>query len=243
MYDAAKAVHETERTRLLGEVNPKDETAVAELLKALSMPGPRWDVGKRYLPRAQAEEISKPAMKFEEIQEMVTAARGGKLSKPEAAFTALSSVYGYRAGEIKAVQREDLDYRHGTIFVNTEKGGERRAQLLAPEIVPYLKKYDWDIDFTADQLTRIFKEICRKSGVKNEYRKVWHSMRHYLETEIPAALAVDRALTKDPRTVTMIFFRYRLGSSGYMPDRYNSTVALEADKLALEHNPVVPLWA
>ena len=29
---------------------------------------------------------------------------------------------------IAAVRREDLSYRHGTIFVNTEKGGERRQQ-------------------------------------------------------------------------------------------------------------------
>jgi integrase len=245
-HEAQKDAYEEERNRLVREVSPQDPNAVAEVIKALAIKGPgrgpRWDLGKRYLPRAQASEISKPAMKFEEIEKIVATARSGKLDKPETAFIALSSVYGYRAGEIRAVQREDLDYRHGTIFVNTEKGGERREQLLAPEIIPYLKKYDWEYDFTADQMNRMFAAICAMSGVKNEYRKRWHAVRRYVETVVPAALKYDRTVADDPDILTDIFFRYRMVTSRRMPDRYNSTVALEADKLALAHNPVVALW-
>ena len=236
-------MHEAERTRMLGEVNPKDETAVAELLKAISLPGPRWNVGKRYLPRAQADEISKPAMRFEEIESIVTAARSGRLDKPEAAFVALSSVYGYRSGEIAAVRREDLSYRHGTIFVNTEKGGERRQQMLIPELLPVLKKYDWDFGFSSWKMCAMFKAICQKAGVENAYYKNWHSFRRYLETAVRDSLACDPALARDAHQITKIFFRYRLVSSSEMPDRYYSMDSLQADKLALEHNPVVPLWA
>jgi integrase len=242
VFDAAKAVHEAERTRMLGLVNPKDETAVAELLATMSLPGPRWDVGKRYLPRAQADEITRPRMEMAEIQKIVQAARGGKLDKPETAFVALSSVYGYRAGEIRTVQREDLDYRHGTIYVKTEKGGERRLQLLVPEIIPYLKKYEWDFDFSADQMTCMFKAICKTAGVALVYRRSWHAFRRTLETDIRDSLACDKELTRDPVTILHIFFRYRMVSSREMPDRYYSMDSLQADKLALAHNPVVALW-
>jgi hypothetical protein len=243
VFDAARAVHEAERTRMLGSVNPKDETAVAELLKAMSLPGPRWNVGKRYLPRAQADEISKPAMTMGEMERIVAAARGGKLDKAEAAFVALASVYGYRAGEVAAVNRHDIDFRHLTIFVNTEKGGERRKQVLVPELVPYLKKYDWDIDFSSWKMCAMFKAICQKSGVENATRKNWHSIRRFLETAVRDNLACDVKLARDARQITKIFFRYRLVSSSEMPDRYYSMDSLQADKLALEHNPVVALWA
>ena len=242
VFDAARDVHEDERTRLAESADPSDAQAISEVLRSIAMRGPRWNVGKRFRPRAQADEITRPKMEMDEIGKIVQAARGGKLDKPEAAFVALSSVYGYRAGEIRTVQREDLDYKHGTIYVKTEKGGERRLQFLIPELIPYLKKYDWDFDFSADQMTRMFKAICKTSGVALVYRRSWHAFRRTLETDIRDSLACDKELTRDSVTILHIFFRYRMVSSRGMADRYYTMDSLQADKLALEHNPVVPLW-
>jgi len=242
VFDAARDVHEDERMRLAESANPEDTKAVAEVLRSIAMRGPRWNAGKRFLPRAQADEISRPKMEMAEIEKIVQAARGGKLDKPETAFVGLASVYGYRAGEIRAVQREDIDYRHGTIFVKTEKGGERRLQFLVPELMPYLKKYDWGYDFSFSEMNSMFKKICTAAGVENAYRKSWHSFRRTLETDVRDSLACDRELTRDPGTILHIFFRYRMVSSREMPDRYYSMDSLQADKLALAHNPVVALW-
>ncbi len=121
VYDAAKACHEAECTRLIAAVNPKDESAVAEVLQALAAPGPKWDIGKRFMPRAQASEIVKPAMTFEEIEVLVGLARKRKLEPAETAFLALASVYGLRAGELRAVRREHINFKKGLIWVDTEK--------------------------------------------------------------------------------------------------------------------------
>ncbi len=131
-FDAAKVAFEAERTQTLVSIDPNEPSAVAEALKAIAISGPVWDLGKRELPRPDTSEINRPVLSLEEITTIVSVAKDGGFEPPEIAFSALASLCGLRQGELQAVRREYIHYEEGTIFIMTEKGGERRKQLLAP---------------------------------------------------------------------------------------------------------------
>jgi len=241
VFDAAKTVHERQRTKLISEVNPEDPSAVAAILQAMSLPGPTWDVGKRgIVPRV--DMMNRPASTLDEIKKAVAIARNGGLELPEVCYLSLSSIYALRRGELCAVRKEHFDFNDNTLFVMTEKGGERRKQLLCDEIIPYLKEYDFK-DYSPFMMSRMFKQILFKSGVHDRDGMGWHSYRRYLDTELRDSLASDPNLNRDAQLITKIFFRWRLSSSSEMTDRYYTADPLIADKIALAHHPVVPLWA
>ena len=75
VFDAAKAVHEAEKNKLIAHVDPTDPIAVAQVLKAQALPGPNWDFGKRSAPRVHSKDMAKPAATLEQIGAMVTAAQ------------------------------------------------------------------------------------------------------------------------------------------------------------------------
>lgn len=242
VFDAARTVYEDERLKLLSQVNPEDPKAVAEILRAISLPGPRWDVGKRALPKVDSSEIVRPALTFDDMKKIVETARAGNLGVREVAYVALASVYGLRRGELASVRKEDIDFTRGVIFVRTEKGGEQREQLLAEQIIPYLKGYDFE-PVSAFEMSIMFKKICYKSGVDIVDGGGWHMWRRGLETLLRDALATDHNLNMDSRLVTKIFFRWRLVSSPDMTDRYYTVDPLVCDRVALAHHPVLPLWS
>lgn len=240
MFDAAVKVQEREKTSLIAAVNPSDPTALARLIKALHLPSPQWDFGKRAAPPAPIESMTRPALTFEEIERIVTTARDGKLDKPQVAYTALASVYGLRVGELRQMRGDDINFCASTIFVKTEKHGQKRGLLLCDEIVPYLK-YDFHIEYSKNQMFWMFKDICERAGVRNESRKSFHSYRRYLDTALRDALSSDPEVKRDSLMITRVFFRWA-GNTSEMSDRYYTANPLEADRLALSHNPVVELW-
>jgi integrase len=246
VFDAAKAVHEQERIKLLSSVDTRDPSAMAEVLKAVILPGPVWEMGKRAMPRAETDEINKPALSFAEISKIAHCAKGDGFEPHETAFATLASVYGLRQGEIQAVCREHIDYKGGTIFIMTEKGGERRKQRLCPEIIPYLQGYDFKWQFSPFLMNRIFKNICAKASVEDRDGLGWHSFRRYALTAVRDSLA--RVVEEIPFNIdhvlaAKIFFRWRLSSSSEMVDRYYTPEnVLKIDEFVLEHHPVVSLW-
>jgi integrase len=250
VFDAAKKVHERERTNLIRSIDAHDPAAVAEVLKAMTLPGPVWDMGRRDLPRGEAKPP--PAFSLEEIEQIVAVAKRGELEPHEVAFTALASVYGLRRGELQAVRLEDIDYQKGTIFIWTEKGGEQRNQLLAPEIIPWLEKYDFHWEFSDWLMNKAFKNVVGKAGI-GETRELgrqmwrareggWHRFRHFLDGVLDDAVASDPNVRKDSAIIVKVYFRWHLSTSSDMRERYYPLHPLEADQICLEHSPVVPLW-
>jgi len=233
VFDAARAVHEAERTRLISEVDPNNPSAVAEILKAMQMPGPQWDLGKRWIPRVEASDITKPALSFDEIEKMVTAAKDSGLELPEICYLALSSIYGLRRGELCSVRKEHFDFNDNTLFVMTEKGGERRKQLLVEPIIPYLKEYDFGVDYSPFIMSHLFKKICFKSQVEKRDGMGWHAQRRALDTMLVEQFGELK---------THVFLRWRLSSSSQMELRYFSADPLQIDDEVLAGHPVVALW-
>lgn len=243
VFDAAKTVHEQERTQLIAEVNPKDPSAVAEILQAISLPGPNWDLGRRAMPRAEASSITRPRLSLDEIDRMVVTAKSDGLELPQVCYLALCSVYALRREELCLVRQEHFDFNGKTIFINTVKGGERRKQQLCDEIIPYLKAYDFSVQYSPFMMSRMWKVIRFKCGFSSGDGEGWHAFRRTLDTELRDSLASDPNLKRDAQLITKIFFRWRLSSSGEMSDRYYTADPLLADKIALDHHPVVGLWA
>lgn len=233
VFDAARAVHESERARLISEVNPADPAAVASVLQAMSLPGPNWDFGKRSAPRVEAQDVVKPASTLEQLSAMVAAAKKGVLSVPERAYLAVSSIYGLRREELSLIRPEHIDWGKQTIFVTTSKGGERRNQLLCEEIIPYLAEYRFPEVLTLFQMSAMYQRIAFKAGVELPYLSGWHSPRRFLDTAL-------RDLCGELET--KIFLRWRISASSEMVERYYSRDPLLIDAQVLAVHPVVALW-
>ena len=230
-FDAAQVVFEAERRKVIASVDPNDPSAVAQLLKTISAAGPTWDLGKRWMPRAESSDIIRPRLTLDEIGQMINAR--SSLELPQVCYLALGSIYALRRDELCQVRREHIDFDEKTIFINTVKGGEKRKQLLADEIIPYLKEYSFQWEYSPFMMSFMFKRICAKSGVENREGMGWHSFRRAINT-----LLVDRF----GELQAHIFLRWRLSSSSAMELRYYSADPLEIDKAVLESHPVVPLW-
>lgn len=237
-FDAAKAAHESERTKLISEVNPSDPTAVAEILKAMSMPGPVWDLGKRASPKVESRDMVRPSLTLEEIEAMVGAAKRGLLEPPAVAYLALASVYGLRREELIRVRPEHINYDSKVIFVMTAKGGEQRGQLLANEIIPYLKAYDFQANPSLFGMSQMYGRIEYKAGLVHKEGGGLHQFRRYLDTELVDAC---NQLDHVPGELYAHFFlRWKL--SGSMVEHYYSRSPLELDARVISVHPVVALW-
>lgn len=233
VFDAARVVHESERARLISEVNPADPSAVASVLQAMSLPGPTWDFGKRAAPRVEAQDVVKPAATLEQLSAMVAAAKKGVLSVAERAYLAVSSIYGLRREELCLIQPEHIDWGKETIYVMTTKGGERRNQLLCEEIMPYLAEYGFKEVLSLFQMSALYQRVAFKAGLELPYGSGWHSPRRFLDTAL-------RDLCGELET--KIFLRWRISASSEMVERYYSRDPLVIDAQVLAAHPVVALW-
>ena len=235
VFDAAKTVYESQRTKRISEINPHDPVAVINFLKAISPPGPNWDLGKRWMPTVESSDVVNPASTFDELRAMIAATRNGG---PEAAYLALSSIYGLRRVELRRVRKEHLDFDEKTIYVMTAKGGESRKQLLCDEVIPILKDYDFKEEYSPFKMSQLYWIICAKAGIELKEGSGWHSPRRYLDT------ALVRIFGQLP---AHIFLRWKISSSSIMTERYFSEPPLEVDREILmgtngKIHPLVKEW-
>jgi integrase len=248
VFDAAKSVHEKERTMLIQSANPNDPAAVAKIFQAMSAPGPSRDFGKRWLPECQSEDRDAPAIPLKDLKKLIDAAKAGKFGKlfqtmdkdtnlAAVPFLALASVYGLRKSELGKVRPEHIDYEAGMIWLDTQKHGEKRNQLLPKEIVPYLKKYNFSLEFSPMQLHIMFIRMCKVAGVKLVRHQGWHSIRRRLDTEIVDALSSDPNLKRNAEYLAHTWFRWR--TAGMVEHYYQAD---EADKIVITHHPVLKFW-
>ena len=230
VFDAAKSVHEQGRTRLISQVDTERPEAVAEVLKAMALPGPVWDLGKRSAPKVESEDEVKPAHSLEEISAMIEAVKSDTES---AAYLALSSIYGLRREELCRVSAEHFDFKKKTIYVLTAKGGERRNQLLCDDIIPLLKDYGFKRQFSPSGMSNLYHKICYRANIVPEDGSGYHNLRRFLDTSLVDIVGELPA---------KIFLRWKLSSSSEMQLRYYTKDFLEVDKRVLEQHPIVPLW-
>jgi integrase len=235
VFDAARSVHEAERTKLISSIDPDDRSAIARVLQAMSLPGPTWDLGKRSAPKVEREDEVKPTATFEQLSTMIEATRKG-LDGAANVYLALASVYGLRRGELCSVRREHIDFKAKTLYVMTEKGGDRRQQLLCDEVLALLRDYKFKKEYSLFQMSSLFRSICYAAAIEPAEGENWHSVRRYLDTELVNIFGEQN------RIKVKIFLRWRLSASADMSERYYGCNPLVVDKEVLEGHPAVPLW-
>jgi integrase len=233
VFDAARNAHETERVQLISSVDPTDPSAVAQLIKAISMPAPNWNLGKRAAPKVTQRNT--PTMTMEDLTVMVHAAQNDGFEPHEKACLALASIYPLRRGELRRIKPEDIDYDRHTIFVHTQKGGDQRDQLLADDLLPILRQCDFSRQFSDFDMSRMWWSIEQKAGLNHQADGGWHSLRRLVVTTLKDVWGDDALQVK-------IFGHWRLASSPEISDRYYHKDPLETDRAVLAKHPIVPLW-
>jgi integrase len=239
VFDAANAVHEQEKRNLIQSADPHDPAAMVTVIQAMSSQGADKDFPRGWLPEVQSEERDHPAMPLEDLKTLISAAKAGKLEPVEVAFSALASVYGLRKGELITVLPEHIDYKAGTIWLDTEKHGEKRNQQLVKEIVPYLKAYKFDLEYSPAQLHWMFIKICAKAKIGLVRHQGWHSLRRRALTDVLDSLSGDQNLKRHAEFLAHLFFRWKTTSGGIVERYYTPE---EADKIVIEHHPIRLLW-
>jgi len=190
--------------------------------------GIEWPFSRGEAPQIGQRDENKPALDPELIKIMITAAKDGKLHEDEAAFLALSTVYGLRRQEMTNLRAGDVDLVNKTLFVATLKHGRERYHLIPPEIHPYLSAHDFNQIYSLTGMAQVFWRIVNNSGLgslKTE-RLGFHAIRRSLLSGL-----IDNGLNP---FATRAFMRWK-GTAGElaMPARYysNVVVGLEGRKV------------
>jgi len=192
--------------------------------------GVPWLMGKRGAPKVQPSDVLKPTLELEQVSIMVDAAKKGKLASDETAFLALSTTLGLRREELVRIGKEHIDYEAGRIYVLTCKGGIERHQLLAPEIIPYLKGHDFTKPYSLATMSKIYRSIELKAGIEHQDTAGWHSFRR----------ALDTVLVQWNYIYCKIFLRWKL--TGDMALAYVTLDPLKVDEEVFKHHPFLPFW-
>lgn len=232
-FAAAKTVWEAEKNRVVAGIDPKDPSAVPELLKLLVTSPPTWPMARRDGPVVTDRDEVKPVLTIEEIEAMIRTVKDGSLGTAAACFLALATTYGLRREEMRRIEPGDLDYSGGTIFISTAKGGNPRIHHLAGEILPYVKQHDFREVHSLFNISRQYMLIEAKAGVRHPDGAGFHAIRRRLD-----AILMDEL----PVPAVRLFLRWKMRSSSDMPLRYYSKDLAENDAEAFSVNPFLELW-
>ncbi len=225
--------------------------------------GFEWPFLRGEAPQIGQRDEEKPALDPELIKIMIDVAKNGRLVKnpdggedriflhsDEAAFLALSTVFGLRREEMVNLKAGDVDLGNNTLFIATLKHGRERYHLIPPEIYPYLAAHDFNQVYSLTGMAQVFWRIVNNSGLGQlkEHRLGWHSIRR-------TVLSVLHTAGLDPFSVHQ-YLRWKGGAEGdlAMDVRYHATsfiglegtrvVAMEAegDKEIFAKHPLLAMW-
>lgn len=171
-----------------------------------------------------------------------------KLTPQEAAFLAMSTIYGLRRSELVGLTPECFDFNQKLVFVESVKGSRQRYHLIPPEIESALRSYDFGTRITNFKTNALFWEIGKK--IEMEFRGTetnWHSIRRTLDRRLMELL---------PYHLVRGFLRWKV-AFGDMPGHYYSanlimsredtkpemdTTEKEQDQRVFAVHPFLPIW-
>jgi len=211
-----------------------------------------FDICKVDWPKitTRVEESDVEALPFEtrEIKMMVDAAKADKLLPAQAAYLAISTVFGLRSEELTKIchpgpkdgrkDPNDIDYDGKRIYIRTVKGGDKRWQALPDEIVPYLKQYDFKRAYDPDSFARMCGLIETKAGVVHISRRAWHGIRRSVDTALMVSLKENNI--ENASDMVKMFMRWKLSAD--MEKRYDKEDKLKNDRLVFKYHPFLAMW-
>ncbi len=192
---------------------------------------------------SKLKSVSRPALTSEEIAQIITADLHPRLT----AFVCLSTVYGYRRAELGSLTYTNLHLDEGYLDMFILKSREWKRHAIAESITPRLREYGFPEQLSPSSLSRLFKQVCRRSGLGKKKGFGWHSVRRCLATELDNTRALSyRELHQ--------FMNWKTPTSGWRegePPRevipgivmhYTEREAIELDKKVFSIHPFLRYW-
>jgi len=191
-----------------------------------------WDMRRRDKPKLESNEFNVPVMPVEDIRKLIGYVRKrGVLD--EKVIIALSTTYGLRRAEIAGIRNEDID--EDTLFIRTKKHGRQRMHLV-PEEIRFIADFDFGKMPATSTLSFKFNSLCKRAGIKREYRQGFHSIRHSLNIEL--------AGTGIPPLRIADFMRWERKDLGELPrySRAKRSGFKQIDREIFSQHPFLPEW-
>lgn len=190
---------------------------------------------QRQLPMGMPKmptEFYQPIFTKEDVESLIWATVLDNIPANMVVRLLVASVYGARRGELTELRSEDinLDGDKSTIFIRTEKGGQRKPQPIPKTLVPLLA-----VPITpmhGHTIQRQLKRICRKAEVNLPFRGGYHCFRRRTVTEVAEV---------NPSDVDVSNFM-RWAKPRTMLARYKQTPVEQTDRAILEKHPFVKMW-
>lgn len=208
-----------------------------------------WEYLRGEAPIIRERDEHRPQLGPQIIGKMILAGRYGKLAEDEVLFVALSTTYGLRREEMANLRPEDVDLKHGALYVATAKFGRERYHLIPKEILPYLKAHDFSVRYGLATISIIFHRVLLKAAAGE--LKVsdigWHAIRRALFDGL-VRNGVDPLAARK-------FLRWKSATGDMaMPARYYGNVVIDigttapvlneaqSDAEIFERHPFLPFW-
>lgn len=205
--------------------------------------------GWRYDPK----DAQRPALATDLVAQLITAARAGELSSRQTSLLALATTYGMRAGELAAVQAQDVDLPGERIYIRTLKGGASRWCWLPPVVAGYLQDV-WP-RCSPNSVEKTFDNMWAEVSDKEKPRRTnWHAVRRALVRDLLAAGApagdVSRFLrwarggaAAEERMVHLYGNpSEEVAATGVTAARTEDTGRRDYDAAAWDRHPYLKLW-
>lgn len=174
--------------------------------------GMEWPFSRGESPQIREDKINAPALDPGVVGEMIQVIK--ERGEPnEKAFLAISTTYATRKIEMLELTQDDVNIKDKTIHIATAKHGRERTHLIPPEILPYLKGYDFNTVISDFGLFTLWYRLEYRIGLTHIDQVGFHSIRRTVNT-----LLLDNL----PESVVMSFLRWKQRTSSHMPFRYSA---------------------
>lgn len=193
------------------------------------------------LPKVKAPMLdvaSRKSFEGEEIAELIgTAIESGKPAWLN--MMALSSIYGLRAGEIRALSKNDVHVNKKTIVVQTEKGGMLREHVVPLPVAPFILPYTYP-PMANQKIFDLFNALAAEAGVdRGESHKGLHAVRHGVITIMEDMRDAGGGGRVYDEKDLYVFFRWQGGGmlNAYVTPNYS-----QVDQRIFKHHPFLSLF-
>ena len=144
---------------------------------------------------------------------------------------AISTTYGPRANEIRAIRKDDVHPIKKTLVIHTLKAGFKREHLVPPPVQPFILNYNYP-PMSSNGMYIIFRNIATAAGIEIVSRKVYHAIRHRLDNEL-------RHVGKVRQIAIAAFFGW---AEGGMVDDYANPYLPDIDAEVFAGHPFLKYW-
>jgi len=184
-------------------------------------------------PPDRPSEQYRPVLDFERAKRLIEWAKheGSKATK---FYLSLASTFGFRRAELSMLSERSFD--GGYIIVPPLKKGKKRVHKIPEPIEEYVFGFT-PKPMSEATMSRFFKGMAKKAGIKIRAKEGWHSIRRLVVTSLSEAGLNYLIIHK--------FMRWSEGRENRqlaMVARYTRMEDDKVDALVYQNHPLLRLW-